>query len=548
MYYKKIVLIAAALTLAVMTADAQERTVGLMLNEEGSFDGYTLFSPLSFTTTYLINNEGLLVRSWESRYRPESAFQSEDGYLYRGIITDSLQPVFGRPMGGIEKQDWDGSGCWFKLYSSDNYSPHHDLCVLPNGNVILVAFEAGDSAEVIQMGRNRSTILTDRYVFDFIVELEQTGDSAAAAVWEWHFRDHLIQDFDRTKDNYGVVGDHPERIDINGGYLREDWPHLNSVAYNQEFDQIMLSCAYTSEIYIIDHSTTTEEARGHFGGHYGKGGDILYRWGNPQIYRQGDSTDQRLFTVHDGQWVASGPSNIIMFNNGTGRGYSSVEEIVPPVDATGNYLLTGSKYGPDTASWTWTAPTPEDFFGPTQGSVQRLPNGNTLIVNSRQGEFFEVAPTKEKLWAYINPVSDQGPVRQGDSITFNQVYKVRRYSADYSGFAGKDLTPDGPIELPAAVEEIKPATHLELKLSQNPFTHSVEISYQVGAPGQVRIKLYNALGQEVRTLVGESKPAGSYKVRWNATDNLGQRLSSGVYFCQFQAGPISLQKRIVLIR
>ena len=59
--------------------------------------------------------------------------------------------------------------------------------------------------------------------------------------------------------------------------------HCNGLDYNSALDQIALSCRGMNEVYIIDHSTTTEEAVGHTGGNAGKGGDILYRWGNPSV-------------------------------------------------------------------------------------------------------------------------------------------------------------------------------------------------------------------------------------------------------------------------
>ena len=77
-----------------------------------------------------------------------------------------------------------------------------------------------------------------------------------------------------------------------------------------------------NEIYIIDHSTTTLEASEHSGGNSGMGGDILYRWGNPEAYRAGTNNDQKLFGQHDVQWIESNRPNsgeLIVFNNGNGR-------------------------------------------------------------------------------------------------------------------------------------------------------------------------------------------------------------------------------------
>jgi hypothetical protein len=94
---------------------------------------------------------------------------------------------------------------------------------------------------------------------------------------------------------YGVVTDHPELVDINFGDTKTDWMHTNSIDYNEKFDQILISVHNFNEIWVIDHSTTTEEAAGHTGGNSGKGGDLLYRWGNPQAYERGTASDQQLF-------------------------------------------------------------------------------------------------------------------------------------------------------------------------------------------------------------------------------------------------------------
>jgi len=77
-----------------------------------------------------------------------------------------------------------------------------------------------------------------------------------------------------------------------------------------------------NEIYVIDHSTTPYESIGNSGGRYGKGGDYLFRWGNPANYGRGSQEDQKLFRQHDVQWIKpglNGAGNILIFNNGAGK-------------------------------------------------------------------------------------------------------------------------------------------------------------------------------------------------------------------------------------
>ena len=112
---------------------------------------------------------------------------------------------------------------------------------------------------------------------------------------------------------------------------------MNAIDYNPDLDQIALSVRGNSEVWIIDHSTTTAEAAGHSGGKRGKGGDLLYRWGNPLTYRAGTASDQRYFQQHDVEWVRPGypgAGNLTCYNNGLGRGnYSTVDEFTPAMTA-----------------------------------------------------------------------------------------------------------------------------------------------------------------------------------------------------------------------
>ena len=179
----------------------------------------------------------------------------------------------------------------------------------------------------------------------------------------------------------------------------------------------MVSVLAFNEIWIIDHGTTTEQAAGHTGGRYGKGGDLLYRWGNPAAYGAGTAADQRLFAQHDATWIPAncpGAGHILVFNNGRGRPdgeYTSVDEIVPPIDDQGGYTRkAGKPFGPDAATWTYTAEPKSSFFAGHISGAQRLPNGNTLIASGEQGRIFEVTAEGKTVWDYLNPhAGDLGP-------------------------------------------------------------------------------------------------------------------------------------------
>ena len=355
-----------------------------------------------------------------------------NGTILRAIKV-GLGPATGGAGGGVQIIQWDGTLLWDFRYNTENYLSHHDIKSLPNGNVLLIAWETKNYNEAIAAGRNPNILSDEGLLPDHIIEVKPTGSSGGNIVWEWHVWDHLIQDFDPSKENYGVVSEHPELIDINYGSMGGgDFNHINSIDYNEKFDQILLSSHNQYEIWIIDHSTTIEEAAGHSGGKYGKGGDLLYRWGNPQAYKHGTEDDKKYFNQHDGRWIEEGcpgEGNILVFNNGGGRPggrYSSVDEIIPPVDENGFYEYTpGTAYGPEEQIWIYTMPNPSDMNSMMCGSSQRLPNGNTLICSASQGFFLEVTEENEIVWRYDNPYPFLNPQKS--------VAEALRYPTDYPG-------------------------------------------------------------------------------------------------------------------
>ncbi len=493
---KNILISYFAFLLFIPFLEAQQ-TVGLFSYEEDSFDGYTLFSPLRSTTTYLIDNCGKIIHTWEGEYLPsQMSYLLEDGTLLRAVKSNQNNPVFNAGGAGerLQKVDWDGNLIWDFMYSNDTVRMHHDVEPLPNGNVLILAWEYKSKEEAITWGRDPSLIPDNAVWPEHIIEVQQTGPTSGTILWKWYLWDHLIQDFDSTKANFGVVADHSELLDIN--FVSDipelgdaDWLHINSIDYNETLDQIIVGSPGLNEFYIIDHSTTTAEAAGHTGGNSGKGGDILYRWGNPIAYRQGAIDDQQLFGHHDVHWISGGASDagkIMVFNNGRDRPggeFSSVDIIDPPVDDNGNYFYQqGTAFGPESAEWIYKADNPTEWYSSFISGAQRLPNGNTLICSGADGRFFEIATNGEIVWEYINPVTQFGPTSQGETIppfgglNGNIVFRCTRYSSDYPGLQNKDLTPIEPIEpnaLPSSTDcslftSLEEPTIHNIKIYPNP--------------------------------------------------------------------------------
>jgi hypothetical protein len=551
----------------VLIGQGQEQTVGLFLNTTAAAPGYTLFAPMSYNVTYLIDNNGELVQSWSSEYRPGlSVYILENGDLLRTRIIQGQLFQTGGHGGGVEIIDWDGNLVWEFDYFSDQYWQHHDIESLPNGNVLLIAWEHKADATAIANGRNPNMLAGSQQPFGFwpdhIIEVNPESNSIA---WEWHVWDHLIQDYDSSKVNYGVVSDHPELVNLNypsGPNTSGDWLHINAVDYNAELDQIILSVHHFGEIWIIDHSTTTIEAASHTGGNSGKGGDLLYRWGNPQAYIGGNSNERIFFGQHDARWIEDG-SQIMVFNNGSGRpggSYSSIDVITQPIGEDNLYVLDSNGiYEPDTLSWQYTATPLGDLFAANISGAHRLENGNTLICDGPRGHYFEVDSAGSLVWDYVNPVVNTGPLYQGQEIptqgsaqnsTLNRTFRVHRYPTDYLGFAGHNLEPTGPIELYMNTHDLTylPDKHSLHQNYPNPLNPETIIPYDLPENIFVNITIYDLLGRQVKTLVNQVQNAGFNSIQWNATNDYGEPVSAGIYLYQIQAGTFYQTRKMALLR
>ena len=389
----------------------------------GPYDGYTLFNPMMNTTSRLMGNDYSNLNTWSHSATPASMpFLMPDCTLVRPAAV-SNPSMFGAAVGGlIQKLNWSGSVTWSYTWSSTNHQQHHDIQPMPNGNVLLVSWERKTRTEAQAQGR--SSISGEMWPTE-IVEIEPSGSSSGTVVWEWHVWDHLVQDADASKPNYGVVADHPELMDINyGNVMQGDWLHVNAIDYNPELDQIVFGSRTTNEFYVIDHSTTTAEAAGHTGGNSGMGGDFLYRWGNPQAYDRGDSSDREIYIIHGVNWIDAGypgAGNILYFENGVGQpgtDYSSVHEVVPPLDGYNYTLASGQAYGP--ASPTWSYDGGGSFFSEAQSGAYRLPNGNTLITAANSAKIFEVSAAGEQVWSYTGTGMIARAMKYGDEY-FDEV-------------------------------------------------------------------------------------------------------------------------------
>ena len=359
---------------------------------------YTLYSVMGNGNAYLIDTNNNVYHTWAlgNSYRTGySAYLEPGGTLVKSIQNTGNQFTGGPITGAVIKADWNGNITWQFVYSTYEYCLHHDIYPMPNGNIIMIAYERKTAAEVVAAGCN--TFSQEMWP-DKIVEVQPTGPTTGTIVWEWHAWDHLVQNVNSSLANYqSSIVNHPELLNINYG-AQKDWMHMNGLNYNPILDQITFSCHNLNEIYVIDHSTTTAEAATHSGGNSGKGGDILYRWGKPAVYGAAGSTIINI--VHDAHWIPEGVPNagrLVCFNNrGVSNNQSSIDQVAPPLNGYIYDIVLGQAFQPT----SYTQRHACNGYSSNMGNSQQLPNGNMLVCIATAGNLYEIDPAGNSIWTF----------------------------------------------------------------------------------------------------------------------------------------------------
>ena len=475
------------------------------------FDGYALYNAQNQSTAYLIDEEGDIAYTWSCPTSANYAMAlAQSGNIVRGAVYSDNE-INGPAVGGmVQELDPNGDVVWEFVYSNSEVVAHHDLCLMPNGNVLLIAWEEIGEDDLIAIGYDDDG---DKYA-THIIEIQPDGASANI-VWEWHIVDHLVQDIDSELPNYGVIAEHPELLDINvetsggggpggGGNGPDDWFHVNGIDYNEELDQIVFSSRYLSEIFIIDHSTNSQEAAGHAGGNSGKGGDFLYRWGNPANY--GAPGDQIITAAcHAARWIIDDgrPRGgwIQVFNNSGNNGNSCVDVIDAPVDGYNYEYTSSAAYEP--ASYSYRHECVGNASG--QSASDGMSNGN-IFVNLSGGQggagyMYEVDADDNMIWQYSAGTQ-----------------KAFRYECDHPGI---QVLLENPCESSTDISELDLA--LNFTVLPNPSAGNFQLLGEFDETGVDRILIYDLMGN----LVHEAAQTNSLELR---------HLANGTYILRAQEG------------
>lgn len=482
-----------------------QNTIGVLKNSIAAHDAFTLYAPVDFTSTYLIDNCGRVINQWDSDYIPGLvAYLLPDGRLLRtGRETITNNFTTAGKGGIIQIFDWEGNLEWQATVSDDQFGAHHDIEYLPSGNILLLRWERKLQAELIQAGKD--TLFTPSEIWlPSIIEIEPQGTADFDVVWEWHLFDHLVQDFDPTKDNFGLISENPRKVDLNYNNITElDWGHLNSIDFNAARNELLLSSRNFDEVWVIDHSTTSQEAATNFGGNANLGGQLLYRFGNDAAYLD-SYQNSFLDGQHDAEFKLNQSDSTLCIqlynNNNESNKASEFFEFSPKLDSDGRYALEINRFGISGTPIVFASIEDRNFESAIMSSVQTLPNGNLLINAGRSSNFVEFDSLGNEVWRYKGPVSIFGPNPQGSNI-IGSTFKIEKFSITNPMFDNLDTSIKAesieinPNLINCGLTSTASIIPLEASVSPNPFSN--QVNFNIPNLDDVHLEIYNALGVQV---------------------------------------------------
>lgn len=307
--------------------------------------GYTLVVFAGTCSAELLAAGGEVIRSWEdpachrwehAELLPQGDLVVVGARLDQDAVSDPMQS--GRY---LMRLSWNGKVLW-RL----EINAHHDVSLTPDGKLLTL----------VRTRRRIPAIDPDHDVADDVMTMLTTDGKVVESVSLYDVVAGSTLPFAFQKAGGGGEGEH-RLIDIfHTNTIR--WasrPDLEARSPIYGKNTVLLTSRHQDAVMIVDWATR----------------QLLWHWGRGVVSGPHEAT-----VVGDG--------NLLVFDNGLARGWSRVLELNPL----------------DPVRLSQFAPGPSRFFSRVMGSCQRLPNGNTLIVNSEGGAAFELTPTGTPAWIY----------------------------------------------------------------------------------------------------------------------------------------------------
>ena len=380
----------------------------LLAYSSGCCEGYTLLNRA--TSTVLIDMNGTIIHRWPSHF-PQPAKMLPGG----SIIAGDKFRWFGIGCGDftfLNEYAWNGSIVWsYHNWEDGRARQHHDFeregnpvgyyapgqDFLPHGKTLVLAHRT-----IINISISRRPLKDD-----VIYEVDWNGTPTG---FEWSTCEHFNQLGFNTETKHGMY--------VNPGILGDgDIFHMNSMSllgpnkwyatdpityacFNPQ--NIIISSRHTNFVAIISRDT----------------GDIVWKIG-PDYSKDTEAGRKlgQLIGLHHAHMIPQGlpgEGNILLFDNGgwAGYGYFGMPRYIRLVSRVIEFnpvtLDIVWEYHHCALGW-WFPRTNENhrFYSSIMSSVQRLPNGNTLVTEATNGRVFEVTDTSKIVWDYITPTRIQ---------------------------------------------------------------------------------------------------------------------------------------------
>lgn len=339
--------------------------------EDRTCPGYTLVPTFRGRTVRLIDVHGAEVHRWTLPGRLGSLAYLLPGGRLLCSTVTDDGPPLRQAKGG-HLHELDWDGA--AVWDYVDHGQHHDLRRLDNGNTLYLGWRAMSEADAARVRGGIAGMEKDGKIYeDYLREVSPAGET----VWEWAASELEI-----------------ERYPLADGVARFEFAHANTCAPLPD-GRILLNFRNADLMAILDRSTRrfVWEKR-----------DFI--WGRP----------------HDPHLLDSG--EILFFANGA-------HDLVPP--ARSAIVQFDRETGAET--WRYEAPQAWTFYSHVMGGVERLPNGNTLIVESVNGRIFEVTPEGALVWDYVNPDFDAPfPTSREPG---NAVFRAFRYPPGAAELGGR---------------------------------------------------------------------------------------------------------------